>query len=294
VVIIPRKSKSLRGTIPGAKDRRFGRTPQIGFGSRTREATVTVNPARKREFPKLYERAIAAKKKRFVVPSDKFTYLPTTTPKRQLGVPTSMGDNIIVWMEFKPSGNEKKLIDQYFGNVIAGLGFRSRRRKTTSNLQHVQMDIKYVAKAFFVRLREQIRLKINEVVPEFTGELRKGMISSLSRSISSLIRMPYMFKLNTLNRFGNPIYYANPVNNMPTEWLAHPPNEPLMRMHHGVPKHLFDPDAETHWYEKVLDFARDLAQNTIGSIRRDIIRLYGISQLTDIVYNNLLINTKFK
>ena len=119
------------------------------------------------------------------------------------------------------------------------------------------------------------------------------MKSSLTRSINSINSFPFILKLNTTDATGTPIMYANPVNHMPRHWLTHPPNQPLYRYWRGEIKYLHDPNAEDRWYDKVLDAGRRIADSVKGMLRREVIKLYGITPVSDAIYQTLIRGLKF-
>ena len=75
---------------------------------------------------------------------------------------------------------------------------------------------------------------------------------------------------------------------MPSVWLAHPPNQPLTRRIGPRIYHLFDPGATEGWYEIIVANGRHHAQSLQGHIYRGLSKLYGVSRVSLIAYNEIL------
>lgn len=255
---------------------------------------VTAHATRKRQYP------TEAKKERTSYGTQVFTvkgktktfeYLPHVPAKRLLGHPIALGDDIIVEIHFKP---DRSLVQ------LAETLFRNQGKKysiTTEN--YLKKKIRWLSAYFFKQAIEQeIRPRIHKLVPYASGRLQKGMVATVNRCVKEINTLPHILKLNTMDNLNNPVYYANPVNNMPTEWLAHPPNEPLTRIyyHKSGPKRydLFDPTAETDWYSKVIDAAKEWMMVNQGLLYKGLVGLFGINMVTMAIYSNLKKNMKIK
>lgn len=258
---------------------------------------VTTHPSRVRQFP------TEAKKKRisygtevFTVKGEKkvraFEYLPSVKPPRRLGHPVALGDDIIVSIEFKPSNT---LIDMF----EAYMKSRGKAKPGGTWENYLKRQLRWISAYFFKKaIEDEIKPRIHKLVPKCTGRLQRGMVATINRCVREISHFPHVLKLNTLDNLSNPIYYANPVNNMPTEWLAHPPNEPLNRViYHKSGKrlyHLFDPDAETDWYSKVIDYAQIWIKTNVGLLYKALVGLFGINIVTLAIYKHLRDNMEFK
>ena len=257
---------------------------------------VTAHPLRKLQYP------FDAKKERVSYGTDVFTvkgiqkvktfeYLPSVSPSRQLGHAVALGDDIIVEIHFKPDSSLIQLAETLF---------RSQKIKYQGTTEdYLKRQIRWLSAYFFKKTIEQeIRTRIHKLVPYCTGRLQKGMMATVNKCAKNINTLPHILKLNTLDNLSNPIYYANPVNNMPTEWLAHPPNEPLTRIiyHKSGPRRydLFDPTAETDWYSKVIDSAQRWIKANTGLLYKGLVGLFGINMVTMAIYSNLKKNMKFK
>ena len=288
------KSKSRYGKV-------YGQYPYGGVGFRGKTMQVTDAKIRRKQYPKF------AKKKRVSLGTDVFTvggyakkdvlrvrtfeYLPHLPAQRQLGHPVALGDDIIVSIHFKP---DKSLI--YLAETL----FKNQGKKWKGSFEdHLKRQVRWVSAYFFKKAIEQeIRPRIHKLVPYASGRLQKGMVATVNRCVREINTLPHILKLNTLDNLSNPVYYANPVNNMPTEWLAHPPNEPLTRIyyHKSGPKRydLYDPTAETDWYSKVIDSAQKWIRANQGLLYKAIVGLFGLNMVSMAIYSNLKKNMKFK
>ena len=255
---------------------------------------VTAHAIRQRQFP------TEAKKQRtsygtevFTVKgkTKKFDYLPHVPAQRKLGHPISLGDDIIVEIHFKP---DRSLIN------LAETLLKNQGKKWQGSFEnHLKRQIRWISAYFFKQaIDKEIKPRIHKLVPYASGRLQKGMVATINRCVREINTLPHILKLNTLDNLGNDIYYANPVNNMPTEWLAHPPNEPLTRIyyHRSGPKRydLFDPTAETDWYSKVIDSAQLWIRANMGLLYKAIVGLFGVNMVTMAIYSHLKKNMKFK
>lgn len=283
----------------GHSDRRYGQARYLGFGWRGRRIQLTPHPLRRRQFPIYSQRTYRAythttrrqariggiKGTRFTAqPSRRFGYLPTVPISRQLGHPIALGDDMIVVIDFRPHRTTINTIDQLFGSIVSGVG----NQPQGSTVRNIILRLRNPILLYFERIRNETRERIHDVVPKFTGRLQRGMVATLNRQIRQLqARIPYFLKLNTLDNLGNPVYYANPVNNMPTEWLAHPPNEPDFRWLNGRRIPLNDPMAHENWYEDVLEYARGIARQT-GYLYQAIVQEFRSFQLAGIIYQEIL------
>lgn len=255
---------------------------------------LTTHPIRKKQFPAESKRPYQSTSgtEVFTVKGQKkvrqFDYLPHTPKKRHLGHPIALGDDVIVLIDFKPRKSLVKMAERLLKSrgTSPGAG-------TYEDL--IKKQIRNISKYFFTKMIEDgIKPKIHEIVPKATGRLQRGMVATLNRSVRQIGTLPHILKLNTLDNLGNPVYYANPVNNMPTDWLAHPPNEPLIRKIKGRTYHLFDPGAETDWYSKVIDYAQQYIKKNVGLIYKALVAQYGINLVSISIYQNIKKNMKFK
>ncbi len=288
--------------------KRLGKMPKQPYGEapyttqkfkwRADRMQITTDPSRVRKYP------AEAKKKRISYGTQVFTvkgvkkvsafeYLPHVPVRRQLGHPVALGDDIIVEIHFKPS---RTLIDMF----EAYMKSRGKSKSGGGTWEdYLKRQLRWVTAYFFKRaIADEIKPRIHRLVPKASGRLQKGMVATVNKCVRHIAHFPHILKLNTLDNLGNPVYYANPVNNMPTEWLAHPPNEPLTRVyyHRSGPRlyHLFDPDAETDWYSKVIDFAQNWIKANVGLLYKALVGLFGINLVTMAIYKHLKENMKFK
>lgn len=281
----------------GHSNRKYGQIKYQGFGWRGKSMQLTTHPRRVKQFPReAKKRYISYGTSVFSVKGEQkvrqFDYLPGTPLKRQLGHPIALGDDIIVSLDFKPDQSLITLATNFYQN-------KGMRKPTGTWEDFLKKQLRWVSAYFFKKvINDGIKPKIHSIVPKCTGRLQKGMVSALNKSVRTITKFPHLLKINTLDNLGNPIYYANPVNNMPTEWLAHPPNEPLTRIiyHDRGPRKydLFDPEAETDWYSKVIDFAQLYIKQNVGFLWKALVGLFGVNLLSMAIYNNLKRNMKFK
>ena len=295
---------------------RYGRKQKArfstrGYGWRGKATQLTTHPIRVKQYPKLSKRKrkdVHGTEVFTAKPSKKFIYLPHVPKRRQLGHPIALGDDMVVVFDFKPDTNTRYLINQHFGTQIRRVQWRARYRRTLANVNQVKLDLRVVARHYFQKILIAMFEMIDILVPKATGRLRAGMKANLNRCIKRLNLMPYILKLNTLDALENPIYYANPVNNMPTEWLAHP-HMIIVGQVHGQPVgvmrdkqyfkglgkwvDLYDPDAETDWYTKILEFGRTFARNNTGMLYHEISKIYGVHPITRTIYQAVLNSLKF-
>ena len=247
---------------------------------------VTDAKIRRKQYPTF------AKKKRVSLGTDVFTvggyakkgvlrvrtfkYLPHVSAQRELGHAVALGDDIIVEIHFKP---DKSLV--YLAETL----FRSQRKKWQGSFEDfLKRQIRIISASFFKQAIEQeIRPRIHKLVPYASGRLQRGMVATINKCVSKINTLPHILKLNTLDNLGNPVYYANPVNNMPTEWLAHPGthsmNQTTRIYHHktGPTRYdLYDPTAETDWYSKVIDSAQLWIRANTGLLYREIVKFFGL------------------
>lgn len=293
------KKIGVKPPNPIIRDRRYGKIKHLSYGSRSRKAQVTTHPIRKLQFPRAHKQAKAGRTHgpRFTIKTEDFRYLPGTSSQRQLGVPTALGDEVIMQTDFKPNATLKRMLNTYFKQP-KGKTRKGQSRITSESEYKMNQTIRYIIEDYFRKVVNVMEKKIDDVVPKCTGRLRSGMKANLRKCHRTLYKRPYILKLNTLDTLGNPIFYANPVNNMPTDWLAHPPNEPLRRVIKGRVYHLFDEKAETHWFEKVRDFGRDIARSNMNWILNQLILRLTYkgtpNKFVLLIYRNIAKNTKFK
>ena len=223
-----------------------------------------------------------------------FDYLPYVPTKRHLGHAVALGDDIIVEIHFKPDKSLVQLAESLFKN--------QGKRWQGSFENYLKRHIRKISAYFFKQaIEREIRPRIHKLVPYATGRLQKGMIATVNRCVREINTLPHILKLNTLDNLSNPVYYANPVNNMPTEWLAHPGTHSLEKTkriiyHKSGPKlyDLFDPTAETDWYSKVIDSAQKWIRANMGLLYKGLVGFFGINMVTMAIYSNLKKNMKFK
>lgn len=282
---------------------KLGKKPKQPYGDapysfqkvkqRSDRIQVTAHKIRKKQYPKRERERVSYGTKVFTVvgKTKTFEYLPHIPTKRQLGHPVALGDDIIVEINFKPS---KTLVSMYEAWL------RQRKKSTKGNLMdQLKREVRWISAWYFKKaIAEEIKPKITTLVPKATGRLRNGMVATVNRCVRQIGALPHILKLNTLDNLSNPVYYANPVNNMPTEWLAHPPNEPLTRIiyHRSGPRlyHLFDEGAETDWYSKVIEQAQAWFRANIGLLWKPCVALFGINMFSMAMYKHLKDNMKFK
>lgn len=113
--------------------------------------------------------------------------------------------------------------------------------------------------------------------PRDTGSLRRSMRNSLGEPISTIVH-DVRDVVNALSS-GAPfirmvlstpdIDYANPVNNMPTSWLAHPGSHPPgTRGRLGTVLH--DPNARKGWYNLILLRGRQFAKKEFYQMLKNL------------------------
>lgn len=265
---------------------------------------VTASKIRKKQYPK------ESKKQRTSYGTEVFTvegktktfeYLPHVPAKRHLGHPISLGDDIIVEINFKPT---KALANMFEAWLIK----RNKPRKGNI-MDQLKRQVRWISAYYFkIAIEKEIRPKIHDIVPKASGRLQRGMIATVNRCLRKITKLPHILKLNTLDSLSHPIYYANPVNNMPTEWLVHPGTHIDRTSHEGIsgvyriyyhksgPKlyHLNDPNAETDWYSKVIESAQAWFRANLQPLWKACVSLFGINLFSMAMYKHLKANMKFK
>lgn len=260
---------------------------------------VTAHKIRKQQYPyDAKKERISYGTKVFTVKGIKkvrtFDYLPSVPPQRRLGHAVALGDDIIVEIHFKPDRSLVQLAEALFANQ------KKKYKGTTED--YLKRQIRWASAYFFKKAIEQeIRPRIHKLVPYATGRLQKGMVATVNRCVREINTLPHILKLNTMDNLNNPVYYANPVNNMPTEWLAHPGNHPMNKTtrliyHKSGPVRydLYDPTAETDWYSKVIDSAQRWIKANMSVLYSALFGLFGLNMVTMAIYSNLKKNMKFK
>lgn len=273
----------------GKPNQHYGQIRYRGVGWRANRMQVTDHIIRRRQFPtEAQRRRISLGTPVFTVGTEAkvrtFDYLPHVPAYRHLGHAVALGDDIIVSIDFQPT---RALI-----NLAETLLRNQGRTWRGSTEDYLKRLIRLVSSNFFQRaITEEIRPRIHKLVPYASGRLSKGMVATVNRCMRDIRTLPHILKLNTMDNLGNPVYYANPVNNMPTEWLAHPPNEPLTRIyyHRSGPKRydLFDPFAETDWYSKVIDSAQNWIRRNMNVIFQEICNIFGVNMVSLGIYQNI-------
>lgn len=286
------KSKSKYGRIYGKI--KYG---DVGFRGKTMQ--VTASKLRKKQYPKYAKKqrtsygtevfTVGHKTDRQPYKTRTFEYLPHVPAKRHLGHPVALGDDIIVEIHFKPT---KFLVSQY-ENLMKN---KNKSKKASTWEDELKRQIRWISAYFFkIVIAEEIRPKIHQIVPKASGRLQRGMMSTVNRCVRKITKLPHILKINTLDSLSNPIYYANPVNNMPTEWLQHDGETRIYYFSTG-PKllHLNDPEAETDWYSKVIDSAQKWVRGNVGLLYKACVALFGINLVAMSIYKHLKDNMKFK
>jgi hypothetical protein len=122
-----------------------------------------------------------------------------------------------------------------------------------------------VIKNVYDPLYSDLDQMIDKVVPRDSGRLRLAMKYSIGKggggSTSMTSSLSPFFVLINAGR----LKYAGPVNQMPDEWLKHPglhgrTMQTKLGRGQKVKRPLNDPDAETGWFEKVVTFGRQRAE----------------------------------
>lgn len=256
---------------------------------------VTTAKKRLQQYPK------EAKKKRISYGTEVFTvgtkkrkkvrafeYLPHVPASRRLGHPVALGDDIIVEIHFRPTNTFVNMYEAWL----------KQRGKSVKGvlIDQLKREVRWISAYYFkIAIDEEIKPRIHELVPKASGRLQRGMIATLNRCRRYITTLPHILKINTLDSLSHPIYYANPVNNMPTEWLAHDGETRVYYFSTG-PKllHLNDPTAETDWYSKVIDHAQIWFKTTLKPLWKACVSLFGINLFSMAMYKHLKENMKFK
>ncbi len=161
---------------------------------------------------------------------------------------------------------------------------------------YLKRQLRWVSAYFFKKaINDEIKPRIHTLVPKASGRLQRGMVATVNKCVRQIAHFPHILKLNTLDNLSNPVYYASPVNNMPTEWLQHDGETRIYYFSTG-PKliHLNDPEAETDWYSKVIDFAQNWIKGNVGLLYKALVGLFGINIVTMAIYKHLRDSMKFK
>lgn len=223
----------------------------------------------------------------------RFDYLPHVSPRRHLGPAMALGDDEIVVINFRPTPYLINLTTQMLRD--RGISFGG-----LSGEDYIKRELRLISRYYFREIVNYMKEYINEVVPKCTGRLRKSMVGTLNACWREVGKFPHILKINTMDgpRNHNPVFYANPVNNMPTEWLAHPhPEGRSVRLiyHRSGPRYydLDDPLAETEWYDKVVELGSDYAQQRVGLLYTALVAMWGVNTATVLIYRNLVNNIQY-
>jgi len=128
---------------------------------------------------------------------------------------------------------------------------------------------------------------IKKYVPTDTRRLANAMEISIRDQSATRSLNPFHVFLNTGN-----IEYARPVNRMPTAWLRHPGTHGRTlsyrkgRGRKRTPRVLFDPQAVSGWFYRVLNESRDFAAQVyrnllsryIGPLLTPLANYYGLPE----------------
>jgi len=178
--------------------------------------------------------------------------------KAKRSISGEMGPDIVLQVYLTP-----------YGQRLARYGMI--RRFTKTNIWRI------ISNAVYIPIRFSIQAQIWILAPADTKRLRKSLVASISPAYTyTHLEIPFLTDPNikfTVS-LGTPgIYYARHVNDMPTRWLRHPSSHHKNRGRTG--RFLFDPFAETNWYDKILIIGRNTAKQRWSVFRRRMIRILG-------------------